>query len=479
LVGIGWSGAHPAAATSSAAGHTERAAPAPAAVDASAVAADTAAPDRVVVEAPAKAECALSFEQRVDEVAALAHRTSDFARQDEIEAAKSSDAEVRLRFAALMRDFEDAGERGLAMLAAIHDPAAKPMDVQPMDAARRAVLRLALTADLARRREAALRTNDMTRVDALVQAVLDIMPSTTITTEDGEHALVDQPYLRAVHEPAVLNIVRLAGTDQFPRATATKLLLTLWHNLQRSGERSSDELSRLALLLLADSDPSQRTVACRQLLMDVRYRHVVIAWLRQSGELGTANEIASLAARDLPPTDALAVLRELGPILPRAPNAYLTLGFRAPEVLADAYRELLASNIQPSVRTDLLAGVGMTRTQIARDLAQLALDNDPAPDVRVQAVFTMSVSGDAAATEKAMHQVLDDPLIAQDPQRLGALVLALQNLEARDDINTLDRLGQRFRSLHLPEASRQILDGMLQRAVPGNAGQSRRHDAGR
>jgi hypothetical protein len=87
---------------------------------------------------------------------------------------------------------------------------------------------------------------------------------------------------------------------KFSREHATKLLLTLWDNLQKNGERSSDELSRLALMLLVDSDPSQRTAACRQLLSDARYRDLVLSWLRERNDQTVANEIAWPAPHELP-----------------------------------------------------------------------------------------------------------------------------------------------------------------------------------
>jgi hypothetical protein len=288
--------------------------------------------------------------------------------------------------------------------------------------------------------------------------------------ELGDRVLHERPYLRAVHEPTVLQLVRLAGEGQFPRPIATHLLLTLWSNLQQFGERSSDELARLALLLLGDSDPSQRLAACRQLLADARYRALVVAWLREHGDRSVANELAALAARELEPTLALAVLRELTPVLQQAPNAYLVLAFRAPDALADAYRELLASNTQPGVRKDLITGIGMSGTPLGQEMAQLALANDPSPDVRVQSVFALSARGDAELAERAINQLLDDPLIARDPARLSSLVLTLQNLEAGGHTNRIDRLAQRLRAMPIAEHSRQMLDALVQRSLP--AGQT-------
>ena len=403
-----------------------------------------------------------TFAQRIDELVALGQRTAELAQNDEHEQALASDQVARERFARLLQRFDDAGERALDLLTTLAGD-------DPAHAGHRLVLQLVLAEECARRHAAATTHGDRGRIDGLVHATLDVLPTTPATIEVGSRTLVDQPYLRAVHEPMVLTLLQRASEGTLPRQVATQLLLTLWHNLQRHGERSSDELSRLALLLLADQDPSQRTAACRQLLLDARYRGLVLAWLREHRDHAVATEVANLAAKELEPAAALAILRELTPLLPSAPNAYLVLGFRAPEVVADAYRELLASGTQPQMRADLVTGVGMTTTPLGLDIATLALDHDPSPDVRLQAVFALTARRDVAQAERALQQVLDDPLVAQDPVRLGAVVLALQNLEAAGDANVLQRVGERLRLLPLADYSRQTLDGMLARGLPGGA----------
>lgn len=425
----------------------------------------TATPERDPV-APPPPPPAPTFEERIARLVALGTRTAQFAQDDDHEAAKASDTEARQEFAALMDAFPDVGERGVAML--VDTAAAGPTstDPDPLAPARRTVLQLTIATDLARRHTAALAADDRSRIDPLVQSILDVMPQADRVAEAGAQVLGDRPFLRGTHEPAVLGLVQLAGEGTFPRPIATRLLLTLWDNLQRTGERSSDELSRLAMLLLADADPSKRTAACRQLLGDPRYRAMAIVWLREHGDRTVAAELAGIAAHELEPAAALAVLRELAPLLQRAPNAFLVLGTRAPEVLADAYRELLAGNTQPGVRTDLIAGLGFAASPLGREITELALRDDPSPEVRIQAVFAMTATG-AEAGERAMQQLLDDPAVAQDGNRLGALVLALHNLEAAGDPNAIERVGRRLRSLPLSEGSRQSLEALLVRSLPG------------
>ena len=108
----------------------------------------------------------------------------------------------------------------------------------------------------------------------------------------------------------------------------------------------------------------------------------------------------------------------------------------------------------------------MTTTPLGLDIARLALDHDPSPDVRLQAVFALTARREPVLAERALQQVLDDPLVAQDPVRLGAVVLALQNLEAGGDANVLHRVAQRLQGLPLASYSRQTLDGMLARGLP-------------
>ncbi|HEX5050521.1 MAG TPA: hypothetical protein VFZ65_02000 [Planctomycetota bacterium] len=410
--------------------------------------------------APAAADA--TFEERIEQLVTLGMRTAQLAQQDEIDAAKASDQEVRRLFEDLMQRFADAGERGLARLAGMPDPG-----TDARDAARRVVLQLVLRTELARRHDAANAAADRSRIDPLVQSLLDVMPQASATAEIGGDLLANRPYLRLVHEPGVLALVRLAGEQAFSRPIATRLLLTLWDNLQRTGERSSEELCQLAMLLLADADPSRRTAACRQLLVDVRYRGLVMSWLRERNDLAVANEVAGLAARELPPADALAVLRELAPILPSAPGAYVVLAHRAPEVVATCYRELLASDIQPGMRKDLIAGVGMTSSALGLELAQLALQNDPSPDVRMQAVFALTANAAGEPAERALQQVLDDPEIAGNPTRLDAVVFALQNLEVGGHTNAVDRVGQRLRSMSLSASGRRELEVLLARSLPG------------
>lgn len=422
-----------------------------------------------------------AFVVLVEELTALGIATARHVQDDDTAAAAASDQQARETVELLLAHYLDAGERTLAMMA---EQAGEP-GADEHRQARRHVLRLLLGIDLERRRayQAAAATaaagatatpgataaSPLGDLGDLVQMTLDTLPLAEECARDGAGALIDRPYLAARHEPTILDLVRLAGEGHFPRDLATGLLGTLWTNLKASGERTSEELTQLALLLLGDTDASKRAVACRQLLTNARYRPMLLAWLRDHDDRAAATEVANLAAKDLPATEALAVLRELGAVLPRPCSAYLLLAHRDPDAVADAYRELLAADTQPDQRQDLVTSFAVTAGEHGTAIPLLALQSDPSPEVRLQAVFAISTGQDHDLTERAFDMALDDPQIAGNVRRLGSLVFALQNLEAAGQTNAVDRIGNRMRTMALDEASRQRLETLLARSLPGGS----------
>ena len=75
-------------------------------------------------------------------------------------------------------------------------------------------------------------------------------------------------------------------------------------------------------------------------------------------------------------------------------------------------------------------------------------------------LITRRLGSAPARAEAALHQVLDDPVIASDPSHLGAVVLALENLE-HDDVNAMARVGARLQAMPLSPRSRALLDELL------------------
>jgi hypothetical protein len=410
---------------------------------------------------PADAPQLPDFTTCIEELVDIAERTSAFVAEDEVAAATASDRLAQERFATLLERFPDAGERALHLLAGLATGSDERRDV-----GRRHVLRLVLGAVCTRRHTAAGGDDADRSLADLVQTMLDVLPQDEPLAATLMPLLADQPWLDARHEPSVLGLQRLASEGGFSAERAARLLLTLWRNLRARGGRSADDLTRQALLQLADPDLSQRLAAARQLLESPAHHALVFAWLRERKDQEVAEALGGLAANELPPPLALRTLRELAPLVPRQTHAFLALGFRAPDLLADTYRELLASDTHPTLRAELVTGAGMGSNQADGDLATLALHSDPSPDVRLQAGFVITARGDAEAGERACDVLLDLPKVAQDPLRLGAVVMMLQNLEAAGHINAVDRLGARLRTLALSDSSRLQLDSILARAIP-------------
>ena len=394
-------------------------------------------------------------------------RTAELAQEDEIEAAKQTDEKTRILLERLLQQFPDAGERSLSMLVEMTGGSADKQ-TQPYENTKLGVLQVILENDLSRRNEVGDQVKDRTRIDALVQSLLDSMPIGPLTAKMGNRCLNDRPFLRITHEPTVQNLLRLASSDEFPRNIATNMLMTLLDNAKNAGERTVAELTQLAMLRLDSSDPSQIVAACRQLLRNDKYRSLVLSWLRDRQDLQLASEIAELVASQLPVRDALEVLRELSPLLQHTRGAYMGLGARAPKVLAEAYNRHLAANNHPNIRRELIMGVGMIPDPAGLQLAKLALANDPSPEVRIQAMYVFTVHATTEAAEQAINQLLDDPAIANNQERLGAIVLALTNLEHADP-NIIARLGARLQSMSLAGYSRVSLAEILSRVLPGGS----------
>lgn len=419
-------------------------------------------PARVEATPPPPPACArASFAELVDRLCVLSGRTAALAQQDEHEAARTLDEEARVLLEQVLATSPNAGELALSMVVEMPSTASGAHRA-PGENIRLGVLQVILDAALARHYE----HGDRARAAALTQALLDTMPVGANPSEMGDRVLHRRPYLQAAHEPAVMRLLALADQGEFSREVATRLLLTLWDNLEAAGIRSSDELSRLALARLDDHSPSQLVAACRQLLSDPRFRELAIAWLRERDDAALTSAVAALAGRELPPTDALIVLRELCPMLQHTRGIFLSVGVRAPEVVADAYRTQLAADTHPQLRRELVMGVGMLPGATGLPIAKLALDHDPSPEVRLQAMFVHTVQGDPESAEAAMHQILDDPTIARDPSHLGSVVLALENLE-HDDVNVVARVGARLQAMALTPRSRALLDELLARSIPG------------
>ncbi len=175
------------------------------------------------------------------------------------------------------------------------------------------------------------------------------------------------------------------------------------------------------------------------------------------------------AARILEPPEALEVLRRLVAVSrDESMAAFLTLGRRDPELLRETYEETLADNVEPGLRAELVTGTGFSATPAAIELARLAFQSDPLPAVRIRAMLVITAKASEAWGEETVASALDDPEFSADPQNLGAIVWALDNLARAGMVNAVHRLGTRLMStsLLLP-ADREQLADLLSRSLPG------------
>jgi hypothetical protein len=445
-------------------------APAPNAAQAVATAmdaTDTASVERAIVATdPTASTSPPSYASYVDRLVRMGLATSTLDADGDPRAAAESDQQARATMTELLERIPDAEQFALD---ALQDDEAPPAGDLPGQI-RRQVHNVVLSLGLERRHHIA--KQDPARAPALetfVAAMLALLPtSDALATELGNGQLADRPYLSLAHEPAVLQLVAMAGEHRFPAATAEALLTTLWRNLQAVGARTSDELAGLSLLLLQEGNESERRAARRRLLLDDRYRSVLLDHVRASKDRTEAKALALIAAEQLPPKTALEVLTLAVTVGAEPAAAFVVLGRRDPATLQQAYEHSLASDVEPKLRDLLVAGIGFSGEPAAIEVAKLAQQSDPDPEVRLRGMFALTANAPAALGEAAIQRALDDPQIGNDPQRLSAVVLALDNLARAGEINAIDRLGQRLRMTSgLTTGARLELEKILARALPG------------
>lgn len=413
----------------------------------------------------AAAATAATFAERIEQLVAIGVATSMHVAAGRLEEARTSDEAARHTLEQLLLQCPDPDVAALAWLCG-SDP---PADVAPItERIRRRVLHLVLAAGLQQRAATAAANGDRRPLDALVTALLTELPASPPRADElARQHLIDQPHLGSAHEDQVLELLAMAGEGRFAVELATALLSTLWQNLERSGSRTSEDLAALALLFLGEANPGKRATACRQLIGDARYRGIVLDHLRRSGDPALAREVAMAAARDLEPAVALDVLAFTAPLAPDFTSPFLALGMRAPAEVQTAYERQLGQGSDPALREQLVAGLGFAHPQLGMQTAQLALQSDPSPLVRLRAVFVLSGAATEAIGEEAFRRALADPELRRDPRHVGALVLALENFAHANHPNAVERLGRELLAVApLDPAQRADLERILARALP-------------
>ena len=309
-------------------------------------------------------------------------------------------------------------------------------------------------------------SDDRRPLDQLVAGILTLLAAGHPAPDQLAALLIDKPYLSLSHEDQMLDLVAAAATSEQLVTATSRLLKTLWHNLERSGARSSAELAGLALLFLEDGNPCRRLAAMTYLLSarDGQFRDVVVTSIVRHHDTRMASAVSIAAAAELAPRAALAVLQRLRPLAKQTMMAaFMTLGERDADVLQTAYHQELRAGSDPELRAELVSGIGF-RGPEGLALARRAFDLDPSVEVRSRAMFAMTSQAPAALGERTLMAALDDERFSQDPKRLGQVALALDNLANAGEHGAVDRVGRRLLAHPaLTARDRERVDAMLAR----------------
>ncbi|MCY2957323.1 MAG: hypothetical protein NT107_09825 [Planctomycetota bacterium] len=408
---------------------------------------------------------ARTFTEFIEQLVQLGMEVSDKDTAGDKVAAKDADLRARQTFSELIEQVVDPENCALTAILGTEPPAKSDLTGQ----LRRQAWNLVLSVGLNRQNQIAMQYPDRAGVlAALVSGILTALPaSDALAAELGTGQLASRPFLALEHEPQVLELVVLAGEQHFPVAVAEALLTTLWRNLQANGDRTSTELAGLALLLLQEGNEAERRAARRRLLLDDRYRYVLLQHLRETKDRAEAMNLAIAAAELLPASSALEVLSTAVAIGSEPATAFLLLGQRSPGAIQQAYEQQLASNSDPKFRDMLVAGAGFSNEPSGLEVAKLALASDPDPGVRQRAIFALAAKAPGSLGEAAIQRAIDDPAFANNTQRLHSMVLALESLANAGEQNAVDRLGQRMRIMSgLSAAARIDLERILARTLP-------------
>jgi hypothetical protein len=406
----------------------------------------------------------IDFDEAVDQLVALGvamWRAVQIRDEATVQARNQEATALLARLGAARRD---AGELALDRLTRVpEDRAAIEIEV------RRQVLQRVMRDALFALHAGSAGSAERGPLEALVEAMLATIPqSATIATQVGLGLLADEPYLGPAHEQSVLDLAELVPEAPFLENVVAGLLRTLWRNLEASGARTSGRLASLAMLFLEDANPARRQAAARQLVADPRYRDFAIAQVVRAGDRGLAAELARTAAVELPPAEALAILRAVDEVGgDELTAAYLVLGDRDGRLMAREYEQVLADGVRPQLRASLITGATAALDQDAFGIARLAFDFDPDPQVRIRALYALAMQPDHAAAEAALAAAIDDPLAASDRTWIGNIALALRNLAGQGAIQALDRLGRRLEQHPmLAEHDRRALRQLLAEHLP-------------
>lgn len=401
------------------------------------------------------------FESAIDRLCDLADRMRKHIAANRTEVVRSLDREAEEILIRIGNRFANAGERALGHLAQLSDSQA---DLRILD--RRNVLVRVLRDDLVRRWGGVEQGGPTSGLEALVHAVLGMIPSGPVLAKSlGADLLVGQPYLGTAHETAVLGLVEDAKKESWLADIAGDLLRTLWRNMLARKERSRGAIESIALAFLDRVDGAARAAAIDVLVEEPTLREMLLERAKRHADSSLAEAIATSAATRLDPKTALDVVRRLHEVgrielLP----ACMQLGLRDQAAVRLAYEEALGDLRDPGFRANLVAGLLMAPTAESLELLEIALREDPELEVRERALLQLTALDDPRIGERAIDSVLSDPRFANQAGVVELCVSALSNLARRADRATLERVANRLLShpgIGEPERARvKVLAGI-------------------
>ena len=353
-----------------------------------------------------------------------------------IAAARRQMDHVRELVAEIVTCFPDAGQRGFHRLATLAAPWQEA-------AVRREAQAAGMVVDFWMQR-----THDQPArrpvVTELVHGMLRAMGSSADMAGSVRALLVDKKYLVREHEQDLLALAAAAGGDSaFLRGPVRDLLLTLWRNV---GGDNPDALLRDLLLYFADDAAGALAdAALQRLLLDARYRAMVLNHLIASKDAGRLRSAADHAVKNLPFQDALDVVRSLQCGVPQVPQigAYAWLGVEHAAELKTEYERCLADNAMPIHRELLVVGAGNAPppgSAAGIACAATAFASDPSPKVRGIAFLAMCNQGAVREAQDGFLAAMNDTSFASR-HSVAYMVSGLEALARRSDrdVNFLDR----------------------------------------
>jgi hypothetical protein len=363
--------------------------------------------------------------------------------------------------AALHRCHPDVGMQALTRLGTLSCPEGQPQPDGLWN-----VLHTLLHQSLERAWQQRRQPAGRDRCDALTGAVLAVAtqdPARAVSL--GSALLADRPYLGLPHEGPVLQLVERSALEAEFREPATRLLRTLWHNLQAQQARGSAQLETMALLYLDDANPVRRRAAAVHLFLhgDARARELVLTELERRDDRRLAHELSLAAGEQLRGRQAVLAVERLADLAGQATtDAAARIASHSPEALRHSYEQHLADGSRPALRAHWVTGGALLPTAEGIALCKMALDRDPDPVVQRQAMFALTAQGTEQQAERALRRILAVAEATGDGSLLTAAVFGMQNALGAGHTDLVLRTAQELRGHRLLDAqSREGLAELL------------------